>query len=372
MAVIADQGSFDRLIGDLRNAPEIAIDTEADSLHSYFDKVCLIQISAAGADHVVDPLAPIDISGLGTVLSDPAIRKILHGADYDIRILDRDYGIRVRNVADTMICAQLAGEPAVGLAALVEKYAGVALDKKHQRADWARRPLPAPMLRYATEDTAHLSKILGILQAKLVELGRWGWAVEEFERLEAISFSPVDEEEERWRRLKGSGKLDRLGLEILRSLHGWRDGLARERDVPAFKVIGNDALLSVAEKKPKTTGALIDEAKVPTRLARRYARPLLSAVRSAAEVAEADLPEKQKKKSWRRDRDVEKRIDALKKLRDSKAKSLGIEPGILAPRHVLEAVATAQPSSVDDLARIDNMRRWQIEVLGKELVKKQV
>src|SRR6185436_3848294 len=164
----------------------VAVDTEADSLHSYFDKVCLIQISVPGHDLIVDPLRKLDLSRFGEVLANREITKILHGADYDLRILNRDFGFTPVNLIDTMICAQLLGYEAIGLAALLEKHFALKLDKSHQRADWAQRPLPRDMLEYAATDTRHLLDLADKLRTELLALGRWEWAEEEFARLEMI------------------------------------------------------------------------------------------------------------------------------------------------------------------------------------------
>src|SRR3954451_11927981 len=179
MKWIAKQQAFDEMIDRIVTQPVIAVDTEADSLHSYFDKVCLIQISVPGEDLVVDPLRKLDLRRFGEVLADRGIVKILHGADYDLRILNRDFGFTPANLIDTMICAQLLGYEAIGLAALLERHFALKLDKSHQRADWAQRPLPRDMLAYATTDTRHLVELADKLRAELEALGRWEWALEE-------------------------------------------------------------------------------------------------------------------------------------------------------------------------------------------------
>src|SRR5438128_1127786 len=188
--------------------PVVAVGTEADSLHSYFDKVCLIQMSILGEDLIVDPLKKLDLAPFGALLADRGVLKVLHGADYDLRILDRDFGYTISNVVDTSICAQLLGYEGIGLAALLERHFGVQLDKSHQRADWAMRPLPRNMLEYAATDTRHLIPLAEKLRAELEALGRWEWAAEEFSRLEAIRFEK-EEVEEPFRRMKTLGALDR-------------------------------------------------------------------------------------------------------------------------------------------------------------------
>ncbi|MGZ4810580.1 MAG: ribonuclease D, partial [Thermoanaerobaculia bacterium] len=187
------QDRFDEAMQRIGAQPMIAVDTEADSLHSYFDKVCLIQISIPGDDFVIDPLSGINLAAFGRVLADPNITKILHGGDYDLRILHRDFGYTVSNLIDTMISAQLLGYEAFGLAALLDRHFSVKSDKAHQRADWAMRPLPRDMLDYAALDTRHLIALAATLREELTALGRWEWALEEFSRLESVRYRENDE-----------------------------------------------------------------------------------------------------------------------------------------------------------------------------------
>lgn len=341
----------------------VAVDTEADSLHSYFDKVCLIQISADSEDFVVDPLAKVDLARFGEILAAPGTTKILHGADYDLRILHRDFGFTIANVVDTMIAAQLLGYEAFGLAALLERHFGVKVNKVHQRADWAMRPLPPDMLDYAAMDTRHLIALASRLRDELVALGRWEWATEEFLRLEKIRHREAPEEEETWRRLKNLGNMDRRGLAIVRDLHEWRDGLARRADKPPFKIIGNDAILDLAKEKPVDHPSLEKVKAVSQYHRSRYGRELVGIVKKAMAIPEAELPERNEPKAWIRDKALENRINKLKSVRDKIAAELKIDPGVLAPRHVLTAIATS--GSFED---IPALRNWQRQVLGERLL----
>ena len=339
----------------------IAVDTEADSLHSYFDKVCLIQISV-DEDFIVDPLAKIDLARFGQILADKSITKVLHGADYDLRIMNRDFGFTIANLVDTSVCAQLLGYEAFGLAALLEKHFGVKLNKVHQRADWSMRPLSPEMLDYAALDTHYLIALAEKLRDELAALGRWDWALEEFSRLEAIRFKE-SEEAEPWRRMKNLGSLERRSLAIIRGLHAWRDRLAREADKPPFKIIGNEALLDVAREKPQTRDDLTKIKSVSRYHGDRFGREIIRIVKSAMEIAEADLPEKNEPKAWIRDRQLDSRVNRMKSVRDKVAKELKIDPAVLAPRHVLVAVATS--GTLDDAGA---MREWQKKVLGDALL----
>jgi ribonuclease D len=325
--------------------------------------VCLIQISAGQEDLVIDPLAGVDLKRFGDVLGNPAITKILHGADYDLRILNRDFGFTTTNLIDTMVSAQILGYEAYGLGALLERHFGVKVNKTHQRADWAMRPLTPEMLEYAAMDTRYLVALAEKLKEELNALGRWGWAQEEFARLEAIRFRETSEDEETWRKLKNLGNLDRRGLAVIRDLHAWRDHLARSADRPPFKIIGNDALLDIAKEKPQKIGDLSTIKSVSQYHRTRYGKPLVDIVKHALEIPEAELPERNEPKPWNRDKALENRINHLKRVRDKRATELKLDPGLLAPRHVLTAIATT--GSLDD---IPAMRQWQKDVLGEALM----
>ena len=364
MNFIDTQDALDAAMQRVAAQPKVGVDTEADSLHSYFDKVCLIQISIPGEDLIIDPLRKLDLTAFGAILANPDITKVLHGADYDLRILNRDFNFTITNVIDTMICAQLLGYEAIGLAALLERYFAIKVDKTHQRADWSMRPLPPAMLAYAALDTHHLIELAGKMREELVAAGRWEWAQEEFARLETIRFTEKDLNGEDFRRLKGINALDRRSLAIAKGLYDWRDSLARKADRPPFKIFGNDIILEVAKAKAATADALNGVKALVPAIRRRYERDILRRVRDAMALAEDALPEKGEPKPWMRDKALETRVSKLKDIRDKKAKELKIDPGVLAPRHVLTAIATTR-----NLDEVPAMRDWQKRVLGADLMR---
>jgi ribonuclease D len=296
------------------------------------------------------------------VLANPSITKVLHGADYDLRILHRDFGFTTTNLIDTMISAQLLGYEAFGLAALLERHFGLKVNKTHQRADWAMRPLTAEMLEYAAMDTRYLITLAEKLRDELTALGRWEWAREEFSRLENVRYRETAEDEEGWRKIKNIGNLDRRGFAILRDLYEWRDHLARTADRPPFKIIGNEAMVEIAKEKPEKIGDLSKLKSVHQYHRTRYGRPLVDAVNRAMKISEGELPERNEPKSWIRDKSLENRINQLKRVRDKRAAELKIDPGLLAPRHVLTAIATT--GALD----VPAMREWQRALLGNDLL----
>jgi ribonuclease D len=359
---IDKQGALEEAMQRLASEPQIAVDTEADSLHSYFDKTCLVQISVPDEDLIIDPLAGVDLAPFGKLLGDAAITKVLHGGDYDVRIMNRDFGFTVTNLIDTSICAQLLGYEGIGLAALLDRHFGLKLNKAHQRADWSMRPLPPDMLDYASTDTRHLIPLAAKLREELEALGRWEWAVEEFARLETVRYREVDDELEPWRKVKNTGALDRRSLAIVRDMFAWRDALARNADRPPFKILGNDALIEIAKTKPQTHKELTNIAAVSRYHADRYGREFVAIVRRAMEIPEAELPEKGEPKAWIRDKAIEARINRLKTVRDRFAKELKIDPSVLGARHILAAIATS--GNLD----VPAMREWQKKVMGDALL----
>ncbi|OLC95188.1 MAG: hypothetical protein AUJ00_06895 [Gemmatimonadetes bacterium 13_1_40CM_3_70_6] len=355
-------------VAAFRREPLVAVDTEAASFHRYVDRVYLIQLSTREATAIIDPLAVTDLAPLGGLLADAQIEKVFHDADYDLRILDRDYQFRARRLFDTRIAAQLAAEPAIGLAALLEKYVGVRLPKTHQKADWSRRPLPPEMLAYAADDTRHLLKLRDALRARLTALGRLSWAEEEFRRLEELRWSGPAGEGDAYLRVKGAKTLSPRQLAALRELVGWRESVAQQEDRALFRIIGNDALLAVSRALPKSAGDLSRVPDLPASLARRHAAALLDAVARARALPEAALPEIERARRPPKDSALDERVERLKAVRNRVALELGIDPGVLCGRPTLEAVARAAPNDRAGLARVGELRRWQAEVLGDALL----
>ncbi|HYK82415.1 MAG TPA: HRDC domain-containing protein [Gemmatimonadales bacterium] len=357
-------------VAALRREPLVAADTEAASFHRYRDRIFLIQLASPSASVIVDPLAVSDLSPIGELLADPAVEKIFHDADYDLRILDRDYGFRARRLFDTRIAAQLAGEPAVGLAALLAKYTGVQLAKQHQKADWSRRPLPAAMLAYAAADTEHLPALRAALRERLTAQGRLAWVEEEFQRLEDLRWTGAPDGAEGFLRVKGAKALAARSLAALRELYGWRESVAAAQDKAPFRIIGTDGLRAVALALPRTPVDLARIPELPRALARRHGPALLAAVRRARELSDGDLPRIERTARPLRDPAFEQRLERLKAARNRAAATLGLDPGVVCGRATLEAVARAAPPPHDraGLARIGELRRWQIEALGDALL----
>lgn len=361
-------GEADHFLASLGAPDRVAVDTEGASFHRFVDRIYLLQISTASANAILDPLTIGKPQRLGELLESTRSETVFHDADYDLRLLFQDYGWHSRHLFDTRIAAQLLGIRAFGLAALLERYLGLKLDKKHQRADWSMRPLPQDMLDYATQDTMYLLPLRDKLADELERAGRWEWAREEFERLEGTRWDH-DSSIDAYQRIKGARDLTRRELAILRELVAWRDGVAREMDRATFRVAGNETLLELARVAPRTVDGLREIRGMPRGVIERRGASVLDAIARGLAVPDDQLPRFPRAPRWDRDPEFETRVNRLRGVRETVAQRLGLDPGFLISRERLEAIARKRPTSLDELGQADDLRRWQIEVMGTELLR---
>lgn len=347
----------------LKNEKVVAFDLEADSMHHYREQVCLLQISTEQKNYIVDPLACQDFSPLVPVFSDPAIVKVFHGADYDVRMLNRGFGIEIANLFDTMIACQFLGEPAVGLAAVLKKRFSVELDKKYQQADWSKRPLSPEMLDYAAKDTSLLIPLHRELTAELTAKGRLAWVMEECELLSRVRSSERSDESLA-ARFKGAAKLRREALGILEGVLRFRDEEAQKRDLPPFKILGNETIREIAERNPVSVADFNGICGFSPKLVERYGKALLHAVRDGRSLPKEALPVFESKRRVERTMLQDDRLKKLKEWRTAKSAELGIDSGVLANNTLLETLAESTPLSVADLKVV---KRWHSAVFGEEL-----
>ena len=357
------------LVDELRREPLLGADTEAAGYHRYFDRLSLVQLSTRTHNYLVDPHGVGDLSPLRALFENPAVEKIFHDADYDIRILDRDAGLRISGLFDTQIAAAFLGERQLGLGNIVEKYLGLKLPKEFQRADWAERPLSAGMKEYAATDTAHLPDLRDRLKEALEEKRRLHWAQEEFLRREQTRWSEAEDGREAFMRIKGARDLAPRGLAILRELHEWREGVARERDQATFRILGNQALLEMSASPPRSVRDLPSVTGLSEGMAQRRGREIIAAVKRGLAVPENELPRWPRAPRWERDLELEARVEALKEVRTRVAGALELEPGFLVSRTTLEEIARVQPRSPQELEQVPGVRRWQVEAAGDALLK---
>jgi ribonuclease D len=371
--VITDAARLASLIEQIEPADRVAVDTEADSLHSYREKLCLLQISvpapdAVGVsdagqsvspghesvrtvcDHIVDPLANIDLEPLRRALETKKI--VLHGADYDLRMLRRGLNLAASKIFDTLIAARLLGIREFSLAALVKRYFGLTLLKGSQKANWAQRPLPARMAEYAINDVRYLLPLAEKLKAELVRYERWDWLLQSCQRaIEQAAVARTRDHDERWR-IRGSGLHRGRSASVLRALWHWREKEAEKADRPPFHVLRNEELLKAAVKF--ASGSVPDYKHFSFR--RRQA--FLEAAQTALRAPESEWPVSRRRFGTRPSNEAVQRAEELQRRRNRSAEELGLEPSFIAPRSTLEAIAA------DDARTAALLVPWQRELLG--------
>jgi len=355
------------LTAEIAGTREIALDTEGASFHRFIDRIYLLQLSTRDRHAVIDPLPIGRPEGLGALLESPDVEVVFHDADYDLRLLQQDYGWRIRHIFDTRIAAQLLGYTAFGLAALLERFFDVKLDKKHQRADWSMRPLTADMLDYAAQDTRFLLELKDKMSAELERMGRMTWAREEFGLLEGTRWAD-EEPGMSFLKLKGARDLNRRELAVLRELVPWRDKVAGALDKATFRVLGNEQLLDITRTQPVSRDALAKIKGMPRGILDQRGGELLDAVKRALAVPESELPRFPRAARWDRDPDFDARVSALKTARDEAARRLSLDSGVLCSRDRMEAVARRNPEKAEEVAEVTELRRWQVSELASAFV----
>jgi ribonuclease D len=359
-----DTESVNRFLGDNAGAKELALDTEGASFHRFLDRIYLLQLSTRERSAIIDPLPIGAPDALGALLESPEVEVVFHDADYDLRLLHQDYGWHVTKIFDTRIAAQLLGIKSFGLAALLEQFFDVKLDKKHQRADWSMRPLTPDMLEYAAQDTRFLLQLRDQMKAALEKAGRWHWAQEEFARLEGTRWE-IEHSMDGYLRMKGARDLTRRELAVLREVANWRDVVAEKLDRATFRVMGNEVLFELARRAPRNVGELGAIKGMPKGMIERAGEDVIAAVRRGLEVPEAELPRFPRGQRWNKDRDFDDRVARLKAVRDAAATRLDLDPGVLCSRERLENIARSAAKTTTDLASVSDLRRWQIEEMGQ-------
>jgi ribonuclease D len=364
---VNNQEKLQRCIEVLAAEERFAMDLEANSYHHYQEQICLIQLATPREVYIIDSLSGIDLSPLASLIARPDREKVMHGADYDGRLILRFLGVRLRGVFDTMLAAQILGKGHLGLGPLLHEYFGVSLDKRFQRADWSRRPLTKDLLDYAALDVKYLLPLKRILLRELVRMGREDWAKEEFKILEE-GLNPLPDRSMAFLKLKGAKKLNPGQLAILRSLFDWREEVAMRRDLPPFRVLPGHSLVELAELGPKNWKELETSGVLSPRNLERYGRDVLQAIHKGRSAQGIELPAASGERR-RRDLDLERRIAKVKAWRDRYSKEVGMHPGVLLPNSTITAIASLYPRDLQELEESGYLKRWQLALLGEELVK---
>jgi ribonuclease D len=366
--LIEDDQGFDEILSLLDGEVAIGVDTESDSMYSYREKVCLVQISTTTANIILDVLKITDISPLAPIFADPGIRKVMHGSDYDIVCLKRDFGFTFGGTFDTMVAGLLLGDEHIGLGDMVEEVFDVKLAKAHTKSNWGRRPLSSAQLTYVYEDTLFLVPLAERMEERLAERDLVEEAHIEFRRLEHREPPSKSFEPQGFYKIKGAKTLSPKGLAILKELYAYREKRSSELDRPPFKVIANDTLVRVANAAPRDMSAMRRLKGITEYVAKRFGRGILGAVDRGRSGPPPGPPKKKKSTTPRLSPREQERFGRLKEWRKVKAEALTISPIAVLPNYALHEVVRARPKDRPALSAISGVGSRRAAKYGDELI----
>jgi ribonuclease D len=365
---IDTQEALAAMAAGLADLARVAIDLEADSLYHFREKVCLIQIGSCRGNWIVDPLQLEDLSVLKPLFHREDVQKIFHGADYDIRSLYRDFGIEIRNLFDTELAGRFLGLRETGLDAVLQNRLGVSLDKKYQKKDWSKRPLPPEMIAYAAGDVFYLLPLAELLEAELVQKERLDWVQEECAILSTVR-PPVSDNEPLFLRFRGAGRLGPRSLAVLEALLQLRKTLAEARDRPPFKIVGNDCLMKLAIEKPLELSQLEKLKILSVKQHRIYGRNFVETIEKTLLQPVDNLARYPRKRAPSIPPAIPKRVRALRAWRDARAKNWNIDPAMLLNKALMTTLALKNPLTSRELNKVTELKQWQKRALGNEIIR---
>jgi len=360
---IATQDDLLKMTDAITAEPLLAIDTESNSLYAYRERVCLVQVSTPQTDYLVDPLALTDLSALGSLFADSRRQKIFHAAEYDILCLKRDYNFTFNNIFDTMIAARILSYPQVGLGNLLSAWFGIELEKKYQRADWGKRPLPQAMLDYARMDTHYLFDLRTRLERELKEKRLWELALEDFSLVCQAVPAPADNNGGTCWKVIGGKHLSAKETAVLQALCAYRDQQAQRMGLPHFKVLSNTLLLELSHAMPRTLDELKSVSGMNDVLLKRHGTGLLRAIEEGKRAKPPARPPRQ-----RPEKDVLDRLKRLHEWRKTLAGSLKTESDVVLPRVFMERIASEDPQGLADLKELMADIPWRYRQYGKAIL----
>lgn len=381
LVLVEDAAALAEMVERLRGEPVIGVDTESDGFHRFRERVSLIQLSGPDRDYIVDPLAleaergggrdRAWLGGLSELLANPAQVKVLHGADYDVVSLRRDFGVQINNLFDTMIASQFLNIQEFGLAHLIKRYFGYTLDKRYQRHDWSERPLLPEHLDYARGDTHFLIALREILLVKLERAGRRGPVEEECAVLVGRQWQGRTRDPNDFLRIKGANDLDEGGLRLLRALWNYREEQGERMDRPVFKVIPDEVLLMIAARAPEQIGQIDAAFRLGSPLLRRHRQGLWQAVQQGR-ADDEPLPERQARAASQPHALSQNMGEALLvKLREWRNREMSRQGlpavAVLSNQH-LKSLVRCAPTTPEELEQVPDLRRWQIETFGEDVL----
>ncbi len=365
--VITKSYELKKIEAELENEGAIGIDLESDSMFHYREKVCLLQISTQTKNMLIDTIALKDLSPIKRIFANKDILKIFHGADYDIRSLYRDFAIEINNLFDTQIAARFLGFREYSLLNLLKEVLGIVIEKKYQKKDWSKRPLPIPMLDYAAWDSYKLISLYQILKKELIKKGRLSWAEEENNILSKIKPN-ITKNSHLFINFRGAGRLGPRSLAVLEAILQFREDIAKRSNVPCFKILGNRQVMELSKKQPTTKKALKAINCLSPKQLNSFETSLLQIIKDALSLPENKLPVYPNKTTKLFNPMAAKRIKALRLWRDTRATELSIDPSLVCTNLQIQLLATKYPQDMKDFKNLSLIRNWQGKVFGLEII----
>ena len=358
-----------QMVDDLASQDRVAVDTESNSLHAFREQVCLLQFSTSKTDYLLDPLVLKDLSILAPIFSNPRIEKVFHAAEYDLVCLRRDFGFSFVNLFDTMQAARVLGYPAVGLDRLLGDKFKIKMDKRHQKANWAARPLTKDQIHYARLDTHYLFDLRDALEQELREKQRLEYALEDFNRACIMEEQKQRLNGESWERFSGRKDISLRELTVISQLCKWRDKEAAKLNRPPYKVVMDDVFVALAKNPPEQKVDL-SAAGLSEKQIKLWGDQVLSATRLGVKA-----PLVERKQLERKNDAVLRRLEKLKAWRKSIGMEMQVESDIILPKPYLGLLSENPPKTLDELrglmkdtpSRVDRFGAEILMVLGVKL-----
>ena len=363
---IDDDKSMQRLLSAIKNTHEVALDIEADSLHHFYEKVCLLQLTINNENYIIDPLSQVDMTEFLETLKDKTI--ILHDAGYDLRMMQSSFGFELQGkLFDTMLAAQLLGFDHLGLAAMLEEFFGVTISKVGQRWDWSARPLEKEKLEYAACDTHYLHELSGILKGKLIELGRLSWHEESCQKCvdTAIKEKPQADPDREWR-IKGSRQLGNRTLTILKNIWYWRQEQAKLADLPPYKIMNNSLMIAIAGfSADKANKPLEKGPRLPKHCIGQRLRKLKKTIEEAKQVPKAEWIQHPRPQFGKRPSATSQHVaEFIKEKCAEIGEELKLAPQIIAPKAAINLIANNRPTTIEEITECSGLMKWQATLLA--------